>query len=144
MPPNQGRDEDLDALSAFIDSLAMPLSPNHAQGESLSPAEQRGQALFKDPALGCMSCHPPPYYTDMQTHDVGTATGDEKIGDAYDTPGLRGLYNSAPYFHDGSAETLYDTLIRPSPESEHDLRGKVSEGEMQDLIAFLRALPFAE
>jgi YVTN family beta-propeller protein len=141
-PPNQGRSYDLDCLAAFMDSLEVPLSPAHAHGEPLSAAEQRGQALFNDPELGCATCHPAPLYTDLLTHNVGTATSSEKIGPAYDTPTLRSLYDSAPYFHDGSAVTLYDTLTRPSPGSEHDVSGLLTESEIDDLIAFLMALPF--
>jgi hypothetical protein len=141
-PPNQGRAYDLDALASFIDALQMPQSPAQALGAPLGEAEQRGQALFHDPALGCITCHPPPLYTDLQMHDVGTATLDERIGPAYDTPTLRGLYNSAPYFHDGSAATLYDTLTRPSQGGEHDVMDILTEVEIQDLIAFLRILPF--
>lgn len=55
-------------------------------------------------------------------------------------------------FHDGSAATLYDALTRsagsgqayPSPGSEHDVSGLLSEAEIQDLIAFLLALPIVE
>jgi len=144
MPPNQGRAAALDALAAFMDAQPMPLSPAHAHGEPLDATAERGRSLFMDPALGCITCHPPPYYTDQQTHDVGTATGDEKISPAFDTPSLRGLHNSAPYFHDGSAAALIDTLTYPSPNSEHDLRDQRSESEIQDLAAFLRALPYAE
>ena len=141
-PPNQGRSYDLDCLAAFIDSLQVPLSPAHAHGEPLTEAERRGQAIFNDPALGCVTCHPPPLYTDLRMHDVGTVTADERIGPEFDTPTLRGLYDSAPYFHDGSAAILYDALTRPSPGSEHDVRGLLTEAEIQDLIAFLLALPF--
>jgi YVTN family beta-propeller protein len=142
--PNQGRAYDLDSLALFLDSLAVSPSPAHANGEPLSAAEQRGRALFLDPALGCVACHPPPLYTDHQRHDVGTATLDERIGPDYDTPTLRGLWDSAPYFHDGSAATLYETLTRPSQGSEHDVGGVLNEAEIQDLIAFLLALPFEE
>jgi len=141
-PPNQARSSDLDALSAFIDSLQMPLSPGHANGESLTETELSGQAIYLNPDLGCVECHPPPLYTDLVSHDVGTATPDEKIGPEYDTPTLRGLYDSAPYFHDGNAVTLYETLTRPSSKSEHDVREQLSEVEIEDLIAFLMALPF--
>lgn len=143
-PPNQGRSYDLDCLAAYIDSLAVPLSAAHAHGEPLNASEQQGRALFHDSRLGCVSCHPPPLYTDLKKHDVGTATPDERIGPAYDTPSLRGLYDSAPYFHDGSAPTLYAALTRPSPGGEHDLSTLLAEEEMQDLIAFLMALPFEE
>jgi YVTN family beta-propeller protein len=141
-PPNQGRSYDLDCLAAFIDSLQVPLSPSHTHDEPLSEAERRGQAVFNDPALGCITCHPSPLYTDQQRHDVGTATANEKIGPAYDTPSLRGLYDSAPYFHDGSAPTLHDALTRFSPGGEHDVRGALAEADIQDLIDFLMALPF--
>jgi YVTN family beta-propeller protein len=141
-PPNQGRSYDLDCLAAFVDSLQVPLSPSHAHGEPLGEAERRGQAIFDDPALGCITCHPSPLYTDQLMHDVGTATAGERIGPAYDTPSLRGLYDSAPYFHDGSVSVLRDTLTRPSSGGEHDVRGLLTEDEIQDLIDFLMALPF--
>jgi YVTN family beta-propeller protein len=141
-PPNQGRSYDLDCLAAFIDSLQAMPSPNHVHGEPLTEAESRGQAIFSDPALGCASCHPSPVYTDLQMHDVGTATSDEKIGPAYDTPSLRGLHDSAPYFHDGSAATLRDAITRPTARSEHDVSASLTDEQIQDLIAFLLALPF--
>jgi cytochrome c peroxidase len=143
--PNQGRSHDLDALALFLDSLQMGPSPGYEEGEPLAGAEARGKALYlDDPRLDCRQCHPPPLYVDHLSHDVGTATLDEKIGPAYDTPTLRGLYASAPYFHDGSAATLYETLTRPSPDSEHDVRGVLTEAEIQDLIAFLMVLPYGE
>jgi YVTN family beta-propeller protein len=143
-PPNQGQDDDLDALAAFIDSLPIPLSPDHANGQPLNEAEQRGRDIFYDPKLGCLTCHPPPLYTDQKKHDVGTTTIDERIGPAYDTPSLRGLYDSAPYFHDGSATTLYQALTTPSPGSEHDVRSLLNETEVADLIAYLLAIPYEE
>jgi len=143
-PPNQGRSYDLDALAAFMDSLQVEMSPSHARGEPLSLAELRGKAIFEDPAVGCATCHPAPLYTDLQLHDVGTSTPDERIGPAFDTPTLRGLYDSAPYFHDGSADTLLETVTRPSPGSEHDVRGLLNEEERADLMAFLVALPYQQ
>jgi YVTN family beta-propeller protein len=143
-PPNQGRSYDLDALAAFMDSLSIPVSPAHAHGEPLSAAEQRGRALFNDPELSCTACHPAPLYTDKLKHDVGTAGPGEVIGPAYDTPSLRGLYDSAPYFHDGSAATLVDALSRATPQSEHDVRGLLSQAQIADLVAFLSALPYEE
>jgi len=141
-PPNQGRSYDLDALALYIDSLQMVPSPAHAHSEPLNAAELRGQAIFNDPALGCSTCHPAPLYTDLQSHDVGTVTADERIGPAFDTPSLRGLYASAPYFHDGSARTLLAAISRSSPNSEHDVSDLLSAAEIRDLIAFLRAVPF--
>jgi YVTN family beta-propeller protein len=143
--PNQGRSGDLDALALFLDSLQMGRSPGHEADEPLTGAEARGEALYDDDSrLACLDCHPPPLYVDHLAHDVGTATIDEKIGPKYDTPTLRGLYTSAPYLHDGSAATLYEALTRPSAGGEHDVRGILTPAEIQDLIAYLLALPYGE
>ncbi|MBL7183994.1 MAG: beta-propeller fold lactonase family protein [Anaerolineae bacterium] len=138
-PPNQGRSYDLDCLALFIDSLPPPPSPGPP-----SEAALRGQAIFNRADIECATCHPAPLYTDLQMHDVGTVTADERIGPEFDTPTLRGLYDSEPYFHDGSAATLYEAVTYPSPGNEHDLSGLLTEAEIQDLIAFLLALPIAE
>ena len=77
-------------------------------------------------------------------HDVGTATVDERIGPAYDTPSLRGLYDSAPYLHDGSAATLYEVLTTANPDDEHGVTSHLSEDEIANLITFLLILPYKE
>jgi YVTN family beta-propeller protein len=136
--PNQGRSNDLDSLAAFIDSLALP-SRNH----ELTPAERRGQDLFASPVTECQTCHPPPLYTDLQTHDVGTGSGSgEWLGPVFDTPALRYLYDSAPYLHDGSSATLYDVLTTDNLHDEHGVTSHLSEQELDDLIAFLMILPY--
>jgi YVTN family beta-propeller protein len=141
-PANQGRAAALDALAAYIDFLVVRPSPGHNRGQPLSATETRGQAIYNRSVLGCITCHPPPLYTDQQPHDVGTAGPGERIGPAYDTPSLRGLFDSAPYFHDGSAPTLHEALTRPSPDNEHDVSHLLDEDEIQDLIAYLLALPY--
>ncbi|MDT8306280.1 MAG: beta-propeller fold lactonase family protein [Anaerolineae bacterium] len=136
--PNQGRSYDLDALAAFIDSLAIP--PARL---SLSAAASRGKALFASAETACASCHPPPLYTDLQTHDVGTASAPgEWFGPEIDTPTLRFLYDSAPYLHDGSAPTLLDVLTDANPDDQHGTTGHLSAEQLADLVAFLSSLPY--
>ena len=135
--PNQGRSYDLDCLAAYIDSLAVPPG-----GRPLTAAAARGQAIFNDPRTECLSCHPPPLYTDLQVHDVGTAVGpDEHFGPLIDTPTLRFLHDSAPYLHDGAALTLRDVLTTANAENRHGVTSQLSAAELDDLVAFLRALP---
>lgn len=141
-PPHAGVSAELDDLAAYINSLIVSLSPEHTAGQPLLEAELQGQVFFNDPAVGCATCHPGPFYTDNLTHDVGTATDDELIGPEFNTPSLLGLYDTPPYFHDGSAHTLYDAVTRPSDGNEHDVSGVLNETEIQDLIAFLLALPY--
>jgi CxxC motif-containing protein (DUF1111 family) len=84
-------------------------------------------------------------------HDVGTCStasypdvaGTDDDSDArpaclFDTPALRGLADSAPYFHDGSAATLRDTL-----EMTRGKMGNInvlSADEENALIEYLRSL----
>lgn len=136
-PPNQGRSYDLDCLALFIDSLTVP-----EREHTLTPAELRGKALFESPRTGCSTCHPAPLYTDLQVHDVDTADRPgEWFGPLIDTPSLRLLYDSAPYLHDGSAATLYDVLTSANRADEHGVTSDLSESELEDLSAFLLALP---
>jgi len=134
--PNQGRAYDLDSLAAFIDGLSLP-----ARSHDLNAAERRGEIIFNSPETDCVTCHPPPLYTDLQVHDVGTADAyREWFGPLIDTPSLRLLYDSAPYLHDGSAATLNAVLTSKNPQDEHGLTTHLTEAEISDLVAFLRAL----
>lgn len=145
---NAGRSADLDALAAFVESLQPKPSPFRNPDGSLTPAAQRGQAIFERSDVGCVACHPPPRFTDSTltvrpfiTHDVGTGDSpDERLGPAFDTPSLRGLWDSAPYLHDGSAPTLRDVLTTRNLQDRHGRTSHLSEAELQDLIQFLFSL----
>lgn len=138
--PNQGRAYELDALAAYIDSLQVP-----ERAYTLTAAEERGRLVFESPVAECADCHPAPLYTNLQAYDVGTANGPgEWFGPVIDTPTLRFLYDSAPYLHDGSAPTLYDVLITANPDDTHGMTSHLTAQEIDDLIAFLLALPYGK
>lgn len=146
--PKAGLSDDLDALAAYVESLTQaPRSP----GAILSTTE--GQDLFEDPTVGCADCHPAPTYTDSAflapgqplLHDVGTLSdgsgqrlGQELLG--IDTPHLVGLHGSAPYLHDGSAETLMDVLVARNPGDEHGVTSHLSDEQLVALEGFLLSL----
>jgi YVTN family beta-propeller protein len=89
-------------------------------------------------------------------HDVGTCVtsgsfpdvahqdidGDPRSACAFDTPALRGLVDSAPYLHDGSAATLADVL--PSMLAAAAGPGAqppaLTDADRQALLEFLRSL----
>ena len=138
--PNQGRSYDLDCLASYIDSL----QPSHSRASpGLDPQRvERGRQLFFSSTTECSSCHPQPYYTDFQRHDVGTANGaGERLGTAVDTPSLRGLALSAPYLHDGSATTLMEVLTTANGADRHGVTSGLTAGELTDLEAFLLSVP---
>lgn len=138
-PLNQSRSYDLDCLAAYIDSLQVP-----DRSHSLTEQEARGRAIFESAETGCVECHPAPLYTDFKTHEVGTAVEGpgEWFGPAFDTPTLRFLYDSAPYLHDGSAAGIMDVLTTANPDDQHGTTSHLSQEELEDLAAFLLALPY--
>ncbi|MFM7158876.1 MAG: c-type cytochrome [Planctomycetaceae bacterium] len=148
--PNGGRSEALDALAVYSNSHEFPLSP-HAKG-GLSEAARRGQALFLSAETRCAECHSGPFYTDsrperpFRLHDVGTGRSDpgEKLGPKYDTPSLLGIYRSAPYLHHGQAATLKEVLTTANPKDEHGQTSQLSDDQVNDLVEFLKSLPFED
>jgi CxxC motif-containing protein (DUF1111 family) len=140
---------DVQALTLFMATLPAP-----ARRPVNAEAETRGAVLFS--TFSCAQCHRPslkassgevvPLYSDLLLHDVvppqvGVIREDE-AGRELRTPPLWGIRDTAPYLHDGRAETL-DAAIRG-----HDLEAlssrrayeSASDGERADLVAFLQSL----
>ena len=144
-PSNTGRSADLDALTAFIESLQPKPSPFRHQDGTLTPEARRGQAIFHRPDVGCAACHIPPLFTDLLMHDIGTGHGPgELLGPAFDTPSLRGIWHTAPYLHDGRAPILSDVLTTHNPHDRHGHTAHLSEAELHDLVAFLHSVEGAK
>lgn len=150
--PLGGRNKALDALSAFTNSHKYSLSP-FAKG-GLSESAKRGQELFFSAETKCASCHSGPIFSDSQPspsadivrHDVGTGNDDpsELMEPKYDTPTLLGVYRSGPYLHHGKAETLVDVLTKFNPNDQHGTTSQLTTSQIDDLVEFLKALPFED
>ena len=146
----------LDALQAFVErGIPSPVPP------TLDPAlVARGREIFHRPSVACATCHSGPLFTDSgdgtlaapRLYDVGScntdarwpdrphATDDGAPRDAcrFDTPGLRGVADSAPYLHDGSAATLRDVLERTRGRMGN-IQG-LSPDDLDALVAYMRSL----
>ena len=147
-----GVSAELDALAAYVSSLdTFPRSPYREVDGSLTPQAESGRLLFEDPSLGCVSCHVGPRLTDSAfvapgdplLHDVGTLTeaSGQRLGGplvGIDTPTLHGLWNTAPYLHDGSAASVLDVLNAPG--DQHGLTSVLSVTEREALAAYLLSL----
>jgi YVTN family beta-propeller protein len=136
------------ALDDFLQSQRPVPSPHLVQGQ-LSPAARRGEQLFLSARTACVNCHPPPYFTDMAGHDVGTATayhslylapGADKASDRFYSPALVELWRTAPYLHDGSAVSLRDVLTTCNPEDRHGHTSGLAPQEIDDLVEYLLSL----
>lgn len=120
-----GSSLDLDTLVMYLNALDGPASP---PGDVDLIA--RGAALFE--TLECAACHAGEARTDGEWYDVGT-------GGDFVTPSLNWLWLSAPYFHDGRAETLRDVFLLPGT---HQIIGpSVAPDDIDALAAYLLSLP---
>ena len=131
--------EEARAVVAYLGSLEFPRNPHREADGSLSASARRGEAVFRSAKAACASCHGGAEFTDGKLHDVGLG----ERGDVYKTynpPSLRGVYDKDPYLHDGRARTLRDALtVGHNPEEVMGL-GALSDEELDDLIAYLKAL----
>tara|TARA_B100000676_G_C18092015_1_gene860934 strand:- start:2997 stop:4841 length:1845 start_codon:yes stop_codon:yes gene_type:complete len=150
--PNRLKSDRLDALAAYTNSHDFTISPFAKNG--LSDSATRGKSLFESEKTKCATCHTGPVFTDsapvaisaFRMHNVGTGNDDEseKMGPRYDTPTLLGVYRSAPYLHHGKALTLHDVLTTENKEDKHGVTSHLSETQINDLVEFLKSLPYED
>lgn len=142
--------EELVSLEEFLlVGLSAPANPHLAKG-GLTPAQLRGKEIFNSPAAACSTCHPGGSGSDGKLHDAGTINSQEKLLHSmsslgadwmqFNTPSLKGVYASAPYFHNGGATTLMDVLTLTSDQGLMGDTSGLSKEQRQDLIAYLQTL----
>ena len=141
--------------SRFIDFM-------NGNTEALNEQETNGWTIFSEKAK-CTNCHDGRLLADKQFHNVGIGmdaespdigrgkiTEAEEDTGAFKTPSLFDISKSAPYFHDGSVETLeeaVDLMLAGGKENEwldetnlaDAKNANLSDEEKADLMAFLRA-----
>jgi YVTN family beta-propeller protein len=136
------------ALDRYI--VTIPRPPNrYRTGDALTPAQRSGKALFErlydksDNALApterCVFCHAPPYFTNRNKYDVGTASHLDTHSE-FDVPHLNNIYDSSPYLHDGRALSLEEIWTLYNPHDTHGRTNDLTKAELNDLIEYLRTL----
>jgi cytochrome c peroxidase len=130
----------LPALREYQLSLRTPAAPEASYDVA---AARRGRVVFTS-AGRCVTCHVGPNFTDVNSGKLHApsetgmdpAYAERTTQKAYRTTPLRGLWQHAPYFHDGSAATLADVV-------EHYDRVRslnLSEAQKRDLVEYLKTL----
>lgn len=140
-------DKELHDLTTFIKSLPPPRIAR-ARGR-LDPSEERGRAIFfatrtpdgKEIPVSnrCVTCHAPPLYSVRLPFKVGTQ-GQFDTTEAFDTPHLLGVSDTAPYLHDGRAQTLEEIWTLYSTNDSHGVTSYMNKIQLNDLVAFLKTL----
>lgn len=143
-------DKDLDALVAYI-VTGIPYPPNlmyNPTGE-LTEMQLRGKAIFERthdnfgneiPVENrCITCHPPPYFTNLKMAYVGTliASDDSML---FDTPHLNNVYASPPYLHHGLAMSLEEIWTKYGKQEKHGVANDMTKIQLNELVEYLKSL----
>lgn len=147
------------ALLAYERSLTTPNAPFdrflRGDEQALWGEARRGYSLFK--SFGCVSCHQGvavganmletfgvmrDYFAERGERseaDRGlmNVTGHEEDRHVFRVPSLRNVATTAPYFHDGSAQTL-DEAVKVM--ARYQLGRELESGEVTAIVAFLGSL----
>jgi hypothetical protein len=118
-----------DALARWLDAQPLPATPPPLDAAAVA----RGEALFRDPRVGCDHCHGGPQFTSNRNEDVGT-------GGAFQVPSLRGVRWRAPYMHTGCARTLLDRFSPACGGGAHGDVSGLTPGQLADLVEYMRSL----
>jgi YVTN family beta-propeller protein len=131
--PHAGLSPDLDVLTTYLLSLRPPTDAPLLDVDTVA----RGAEVFTE--LECDTCHVGSAGTNLQAYDVGTGLSPvEQHGTIFDTPSLRWLWLSPPYFHDGSAVRLRQVFELPGT---HQLVYDIPAEDIDALVVYLLSLP---
>ena len=134
------KDQDVEAVVAYIKSLQPVVSPYRKPDGSLTDAAARGEKIYNDPQVACAKCHPGPIYTNLAMVDVGTSRPFDRGVVNFDTTSLIEMWRTAPYLHDGSAVTLREVLVEQNRGDKHGVTSKLTPAQIDDLVAYLLSL----
>jgi len=128
---------EVEALAAYLATLTPPPNPHRAADGKLTPAAERGRALFTGKAH-CVRCHKGELFYSESNYDV--KLGNDGSGfDLYNPPSLVGLWDRGPYLHDSRTDSL-DYLLRIYHGPDKLGGQKLSDAERADLIEYLQGL----
>ncbi len=142
--------KDLDAIVSYImTGIKYPPNLMYNPNGELSESQLRGKVMFERSMDNfgnlipennrCITCHPPPLFTNLELADVSTlsATDDPIL---FDTPHLNNVYASAPYLHDGRAETLEEIWTVYGKDDKHGYVNDMTKTQLNDLVDYLKSL----
>lgn len=141
-----------DALNEFEKTLITPNAPfdKYLRGDKIAISKRaiRGYALFKN--KGCISCHNGVniggnlfnkfgIYGDTESKELGRYDITHKEVDKYvfKVPSLRNISLTAPYMHDGRANSLKEAV---NLMIKYQLGRRLEREELRNIVSFLHTL----
>jgi hypothetical protein len=128
--------EDFDGLVAYLAAMTPPSTTGALRDPARAALAARGREVFLEGAQGCSTCHLGGG-TDKTAHDVKSGNVDE-TSIKFDTPSLRFVGGTAPYFHDGRYTSLEDLLERSDGKMGHTIG--LPRPDLLALVAYLEDL----
>lgn len=143
------------AITTFEETLITPDAPIDrfllGDKDALTQQQQRGFKTFQD--IGCITCHQGRNIGGNLYQKIGrinavpeklkddlglfTLTQEPEDRHVFKVPSLRNVAETAPYFHNGSVETLEEAV---TIMAKAQLAITLSETDKSDLVAFLKSL----
>ncbi|MCA8989006.1 MAG: c-type cytochrome [Planctomycetaceae bacterium] len=146
----------LTALVKFCEELPQPQQILPEDPHLLTEVRQ-GELLFAE--IGCATCHSPEVggvkgvYSDFLLHvveeDYGDTTyldpsdwQDQPLPNEWKTPPLWGVADSAPYWHDGSCDSLEQAITKHARQAKRVMASyeKLNAKDKASIISFLKTL----
>jgi cytochrome c peroxidase len=126
---------EMEALAAYC--LAMKTYKNPTPDAA---KVARGKEIFTSSQAKCSSCHAPGkdnVFTDNKKHDVASSAMADNINE-FDTPSLRFVGGTAPYFHDGRYQNLRELLVKSNGQMGNTAH--LAPADLDALEAYLKSL----
>ncbi|MBM3459783.1 MAG: c-type cytochrome, partial [Armatimonadetes bacterium] len=129
-------DEQIAALTQAVQAFRRPPNPLRQPDGEWTPLGRAGRELFQGKG-GCVQCH-------EGTRGGGTGAqrwvGTTSEGRTVDVPHLVGVYDSAPYLHDGRAASLEEIFTRWNGRRAHGRAHLLTAAELKAVLQYVREL----
>ena len=123
------------ALTDYIGAIPEPPNPYRTAEGGFTGAAQRGKLLFEGKAA-CATCHAGPKVGGQRQAWIGTTPQ----GVTLQVPRLKGVHDTAPYLHNGKAQTLEEVFTQQNTNNLHGKADALSTEEWKDLLEYVREL----
>jgi DNA-binding beta-propeller fold protein YncE len=137
IPATEKNAQAVDAYLSHLKPVPSPYLISVSGQQELSEPAKRGRRIFNQ--SGCSVCHPAPLFTDLRKHDVGTQSPVDS-SPLFDTPTLREVWRTAPYFHDGRYGTIRELITEGKHVNTNQHLDRLTNEEINDLTEYILSL----